>query len=508
VLVAGLVAARALATPVFAPPDEPSHVIHAIGVTHGTWLGRTFKPGVGLPTPPFPATESDPVAKAGLAVEAPSAYQGWAHIDCLAFKPDVTANCLRLNPGSGNKLALTSSARYMPAYYLAVGSASWLISPGTHQIYLMRMFSALLSAALVASAVVTVIELGSNPLALTGLAVAVTPMVLFLAGSVNPNALEIAAAIGVWVHGTAIAMGKLPLLGNRVVVRLGIAASALVLARPTSLLWVGLIALVLGISAGLARIRDLLGQRVVRRWAGVVVAAIALQVGWSLWAGAFNVSKTLTGSPVNATTGVFAQTVIGQSYQLVHQMVGVFGWLDTPAPTATLLLWLFGVGALITIAILVAPTLLRALAATLALVIIVPIVAQASYVHTIGYAWQGRYSLPLAVGVPILAGFGASLGRDRIPRLRRVAAIVFIGLAVAQFLAYAQALRRYTVGANGALFFPWSARWNPPIPTVFLLATFAVLIGTATTIAIRIKMVPAVEPQGRSRFQLDDSLTR
>ena len=39
------------------------------------------------------------------------------------------------------------------------------------------------------------------------------------------------------------------------------------------------------------------------------------------------------------------------------------------------------------------------------LVILLPIYAEYGQAHFIGQFWQGRYGLPIAVGVPLLAGF-------------------------------------------------------------------------------------------------------
>jgi len=486
VVVGGLISAWVLATPVFASPDEPSHLVHAIGVAHGEWLGHRFRPGHGE-QPPVRG-----IRKAALFVTVPRVYRDGAKISCLAFKPDVTASCLDLKSSNGSAPAVTYTGRYFPAYYLAVGSVSWVTSAGAHQVYLMRLIGALVSAALLASAILTVLEAAPSPLALTGLALAVTPMTLFIAASINPNGLEIAAAVGVWVHGTAIVTGRLPLVGERLITRLGVAATVLALNRPTSLLWLALIGAVLLVCAGRRTIGELVRRRSVRWWGAALSVAVALQLGWSVWAGAFRPSQTFTGYPVSATASEFARTTVGQGYGLLRQMIGVFGWADTPAPTLTLVLWLFGLGALVGVAIVVAPRLLRALAATVVLVVVVPIAVQASYVHDIGYVWQGRYSLPLAAGVPILAGMGIALGQDRWPDPRRVAVPIVTGLAVAQFLAFAQALRRYTVGANGTIWFPWNAQWQPPVPILVLLVGFAGILAVASALVVRTGAEPVV----------------
>ena len=68
--------------------------------------------------------------------------------------------------------------------------------------------------------------------------------------------------------------------------------------------------------------------------------------------------------------------------------------------------------------------------------------------------WQGRYTLPLAVGIPIVAGNVDRLHRNRstplqAPRTGPSVAIVAVGST----LAFAQNLRRYTVGYNSDVWY-------------------------------------------------------
>src|SRR5262249_60324346 len=106
----------------------------------------------------------------------------------------------------------------------------------------------------VAFAVRALSRMASPRVALVGLAVALTPMVLSFGSSVNPTALETAAAIATWACGLVLVSelraGKPPDRG--LVVQLGIAASALVLARQISMFWLAFIALILAAILGRA----------------------------------------------------------------------------------------------------------------------------------------------------------------------------------------------------------------------------------------------------------------
>ena len=480
VLVAGLICSWLLATPIFAAPDEPAHLIHAIGVAHGQWLGHEYHGQRGLP--PLPPT----FRKATLVVTAPAAYHDDGGILCVAFRPNVSARCLALDPLKGNRPAFTYTARYFPAYYLGVGLVSRFTRPGARQVLLMRLVGALLSAALIASAIVTMLEVMPSLLALTGLAIALTPMAFFVAGTINPNGIEIAAAIGVWVHGAAIAFGGLRRIGPRLITRLGVAATILAVSRPTSLLWVAIIGILLLFCIGWRNLKDVARRRSAQVWLAVLGVAVALQLGWAAWAHAFDPSNVFNAPGVPASKSQFLRTTIGMSNGLLHQMIGVFGWVDTQAPSITYIGWLIALGALAGIAVLVARRrFLWTIGATTVVVAAIPIVVQAAYVHKIGYAWEGRYTLPVAVGIPIVAGLGIGLARLPVIGTRRFATLTLSVLVIAQFFAFAQALRRYTVGANGTIWYPWNAQWHAPVPTLLLLIAFAGLLVAGTVLLLR-----------------------
>jgi hypothetical protein len=93
-----------------------------------------------------------------------------------------------------------------------------------------------------------------------------------------------------------------------------------------------------------------------------------------------------------------------------------------------------------------------------------------------GFIWQGRYSMPLAVGLPLLAG--VAIGT--VPALReagrRLPWIVAGALTLAQAAAFTQALRRYSVGARGELWFFADARWDPPVPALLLVVVYSLVV--------------------------------
>ncbi len=449
-----------LATPVFASPDEPSQVIRSWSAAHGELFGH-------------------PADRVYRRVTAPAVYKNGAGVECIAFDSLNTANCLSLETGSRTTQVLTYHARFFPAYYLVVGIPTLFSTPGAGQIHLMRFVSVLLASALLASAFATARSARERPLAVAGLLVALTPSVLFLAASVNPSGLEIAAAIGVWASGALLAMRSAHgIIDARLVDRLGIAAIALAVTRPIGPFWLALAGLILFLVGGLASVRSLWRSRRCRWWSLAIAIATAIHLSWNFWAQAYDARHYLgTPPPGDLSTSAILRESVGKSYRLLHDMIGVFGWNDIPAPALTLVLWLLVLGAVVGLALLFASrrwTL--AIGVAIGCTALLPVLLEAIQVRDIGFQWQGRYTLPIAVAVPVLAGFGISDRAVLQFSRRRLSFLFLAGLTVAQVAAFWQPLRSYSVGANGPVwFFPQSV-WEPPVPGALLLAGYAVAL--------------------------------
>ena len=154
----------------------------------------------------------------------------------------------------------------------------------------------------------------------------------------------------------------------------------------------------------------------------------------------------------------------------------MFGWLDTPAPGMTPALWSCVVGALVTLGLALGDR--RSVVATILLVVLVlavPVLMELTKYRESGFPWQGRYTLPLAVGVPIVAGVALAVSnRLPSPLARRLSLVALPFLGVANAVAYWGALHRYLFGASAG----WSSApaWNPPASPILLLAAGSVAI--------------------------------
>lgn len=472
----GLGTVWAFAVPVFAAPDEPAHVIRAVAAVDGQFLGDEFGPDA---VPPYPVPVDQEPWKSGLAVRVPGVYREWGNVECIVFAWNAqrSADCLELAGPREERRALTNVGRYPPAYYLAIGAVAWVTPAGNPEVYAMRVVSALLCAALLASAVATLLSHLHRPVARLGLVVAITPMTLFLLGTVNANAAEVAAGLAVWVHGTVLATAGPSDRDDRVLDRLGVAAVVLVVSRPGSFVWLlltlGVLTLVADRSARAAWWRW--GRA--RNWAAAIIGVTVLQGAWFLVADTLDIRHSFIAVPVDASFTEDLRASLGSEFRWLREMIGVFGWLDTPAPSGVLVAWVGVLGALLATTFLVASRrVLVGTAVVFALCVVVPVAYQLRFADSVGYFWQGRYLLPFAGGLPVLAAVGAARGASPLPREAPFARSLAAVLLGAQWVALAQVLRRYSVGADGAIWFFTEARWSPPIPSPVLLFAAAALL--------------------------------
>ncbi len=461
----------ALASPIYSGPDEPSHVIHAAAIPRGDLIGTSRK---GEPN---------------VYVTAPRVYREGP--DCFAFHPQIPANCFHLADAlSGNGSLPTYTARYLPPYSAYIGFGSYWVPPGSGQIYLMRLLGAALVAALLASAVSTVTAVGTLGFSL-GFLFALTPMALYFSGIVNPSTPEIAAGIALWTHGIALSdtgVGDDP----RVLRRFGIAACVLAVTRPLSPLWLLLTVIILVFVAGRPRVESLIKRRAVQAWAAAAIGLTMVQVAWSAWAKPLSEGNTAQKGLDRPISFIFEQSIGKLYWSNTREMIGMFGWLDTVTPMATTIFWLVAVGALVLFAVTAGNRRVAwTVGVTLALTYVVPVAIETARASANNLVWHGRYTLPFAVGIPLLAGYTLRELVGTKLAIKRFAWWLVVAFVVAQMLAFNQALRRYTSGVNGPFWF-WTSDtfWSPPVPSwILVFGYLALMIGIVASV-IRIPMAP------------------
>jgi hypothetical protein len=384
---------------------------------------------------------------------------------------------------------------YPPLYYALVGWPSRLLSP-YRALYAMRLCSVLASAALLASAFASLRRLAPGGAGVTAVALSVTPIVLFLMGSINPSGFEIAAALATWAALLDLLRRRGP-VSIRLTTRVVVATTCFAAARPLSPVFAVLaVAAVVAIAATRERLAELRRDRNAVAGGALIVAGLVVSGAWILWSKAYD---SFAGIPQPGLT--FTQALrhsIDLEPRHTLQMFGVFGWLDAPTPWGMALPWLLAVTTLVVAALVLGTGRQRlVLAGWLAACIAIPLVAEADRAARYGYIWQGRYTLPLGMGVTVLAGWIiATSPRTPARAVRRAAVVVAVAMAAGQLLAHGIALTRYIVAVPGRQAFAYlgGGHWQPPIDRWILFAGAVVACALYATWLVLISGEPTAPP--------------
>jgi hypothetical protein len=431
-----------LAVPVFASPDENAHAVRSYSIVRGDAAGR-----------------EDPVAGTYL-YEVPVVLR--TNPACFAFKSTQHAGCMVVEAGSETAAVASSAHAYPPLYHVAVGLPTFLAG-SDRPVIAMRVWQSAIVAALIALAVHSlrgVARRGAMPF----VGVVLTPMVFFLGATVNPSGVAAAAGLAAWA-------GLLALLLRPTNPTAASAAAAfgplcvLLLLRRDGVYWSALIAIVLLVLLQRENFLRLIRSRAVVGWSLVAGLCAALQ--YTVWAGPGS-AEFADG----ATTSGSWRSGFGAVFTYFWQQIGVLGWLDTWLPSVTYYLWFAALGTVLLAGLAFAPRRLAiALAVGVALAVIAP-----TLIGSIRYPYfQGRYSLPFVIGLPLLAGVGILRAVGSSPVPWRPLVLVDAVIVVCSVAGFAQHLRRYVVGSSG----PWSflydgGSWKPPVPPLVLLCAWTI----------------------------------
>jgi hypothetical protein len=494
-------AAWSEATPLLAAPDEPSQIVKAASVARGVWTARCYDVGPKCVASTSSALGFEEVPTFYDLVRAPDAADNGAHSQ-ICFKRKTTplgalpASCARsLNTlatpleikGYYNIFASTYQARYPPLYFAIVGLPTYLRGSSV-DIYLMRLLSALLSAIFLALALTAAVVYSRNRAIVIGLVVAATPMVFFLGGVVNPSGLEISSGIALWTTGAILFTERLAAPPRGLVAMFGASAVTMELVRPLSPLWLALSVVFLVACSERAALLRALRTRSVQICI-VFVGLFGLVAVWwivAVHATDLYLGVSSGGVPSSVSTWTIFETALRHNTYYIPDMIGVFGWFDTYAPSATYVLWYVFLGGLAVAAAIQSWWRGVVLGIFGIAILVIPAVIETSHAHAYGYTWSGRDLLPFAVGLPILASSSLrtrSAGRAKLSgrQFRLVTTIVIVLAALAQFAAFYEALRRYAVGTTGPIFgFLRHPIWHPAIGILGALALGAVALAAVS----------------------------
>jgi hypothetical protein len=215
---------------------------------------------------------------------------------------------------------------------------------------------------------------------------------------------------------------------------------------------------------------------------GVLGIIAVVAIGFVVKAQSLKVLPSSAYPPFHGSFVVLTDHVLGLLGGYAREAIGVFGWLDTPSPLLTLLVWTALAGFVVIAGIAASTwherTVLVALMAGAVVITMGLIELNAG---TAGITWQARDGFPLYAGIPLVAGTivssrpVASLGSAF---RSRAAAVIAVAVGIGQLAAFLWTLRRYTVGLGRTvnLFHHVKGGWSPPlgIPLMVVVGVLAV----------------------------------
>lgn len=471
VAVALSIGAWALATPLGSAPDEGEQWIQAAAAVRGQLHDQQFVLQI----------DHTPIGRAGL-VEVPK----WiANGGCFAPLPNVPADC---SPGIRNDTTRVRAAspfsEYPRLYYLIVGVPS-LLSTGSGALYGMRDVTALLDAGLIALGLFLLAKYHPRRLSMLGAMVALSPMLLFICAVVNPSGLETAAGFASWCGGLSVV--ERTVIPRSLAALTSLAFVLLILSRPTSPVNAAVIVAVLAVFVGRRRARALLSERSFRPvW--ISVTGAVLLAGFSLVFLGIPSEFGAPEKPPLSFLGVVWLVLRGIGGQL-RQCIGDFGSGEPPTPNWVVIVWTLVLAGLLIFGLAVSRRGRRALPLLVLGMLVMLVIFEAPEVNPVGFYWQARYWLPLAVGLPLLA---SAVEPRKIYRRARAVAVspalqlagfvsVLAVLIVAQLGAFLTSLHHYETGLGAPA---GSPEWAPPGGTTLavslLIAGQILLLGFLT----------------------------
>lgn len=486
-----------LATPLTQGPDEPDHMIQAAAVVRGQFGGTQSEEHLN----------GIPIGEVG-AVEVPKWVLQFPNVsDSISICTTAPQSCKFVNhPPTGgsntaNVLSGTQFSRFPPLYYLIVGLPS-LLGTGSGAEWGMRFTGVLLDSALLALGLFLLARYHPRRLPLLAAMVALSPMVLFLTSVVSSSGIEVAAGFAAWCGGLCVVeRARIPPM---LAVLTGLSFIALILSRPISLYNAVVIVTALALFLGWARSRELLRNRSFRpTWVLAIASAVL--------AGCYLVAvgePYLEGTPKNPPLDLIGSIslTLHLSGSRLLQCVGDFGWVALPAPRWVQVLWITALVGFLAYGLAVSRRVRRALPFLVLSIVVMPVIFESPRIDSVGAYWSGRYWLPLAVGLPLVAS-GIELhrtcnrARGAVSASQQLAGFIGVGtlLIAAQLASFVEALYDW-VGSNKVLgTHEWSPLIAPPLVVALFIVGQILLVGFLTWNFLDTERIPVFLATGGRR---------
>jgi len=408
-------AAWIVTVPPFRGIDEFDHAYRAAAVAHGQWIADYKTPD-----------------QRGNLVIAPRSLIEAARPECYTYYYTTYDECNPLtNVGGGYATVASSAARYNPVYYWFVGVPSLWFS-GTASLLAMRLAAALISSLMIAIIGWTITRWSRSRWPFLCLLIGLTPEVMYTSILPAPNSVELLGGLGVWAALLGVTRVRADPRAERQLlwVAAGMAVP-LTTVRSLGPLWLGMIVLSIFAYWGRREAWSIL-KRNLRAWAGAIALVVAATLAGGLWA-----VLAAPNTPANMAAGgdfshPFLQSTV-QTYVWIFQSFAAFPTRGEIPP-----MWVYAIGLNVFAFMLIVSLRLatrrqrRLMLSMLIASLLVPWIITLSTYSQLGAVWQGRYTLPFALGVPVLAGLVLDANRRRLKMARGFIA----GAAVLYYATY------------------------------------------------------------------------
>jgi len=470
-----------LAQPLLSGADEPVHFLEAEAV----WTGQILPKVVAAPTLPM---------KVGVLHVRALSHDD---VDCYNHHADRPASCAGTFRVSARAETTTSYIGREPPLPAFLNGLPVFLAPGPAGLVMGRILDAVISSACLATALAYA-ALRRRPFLAVGIVVAFVPCALAETGVLGSSQLEVGAAVLVWTLVAVLLDGERPT--RPFVTLLTVSAAALALARPISFVWLALAGLALLVGSHRRRLVGLLRARPVRVGLPVVVAAVAVGVGWYFLATAPDnpaFPARLHHLP-GTTLGDLSVVLRGVRTDWL-EMLGQTGG-DYSGPWGTALLWTALIGLVVGLGLLWSSR--RRVVVVVGLIVVflaLPTAVKTVELPHLWLFWHGRYDIPTLSGVVIVAAAALDRVAGRVNELGRLPTAVVTLAGLGQIAEFVGALRRFTVGEDGSLDpLVWYRGWHPPIPAVVLLPLGVLVIAAAYGIVHRVQRAVLTDLRARS----------
>jgi hypothetical protein len=273
-------------------------------------------------------------------------------------------------------------------------------------------------------------------------------------------------------------------LPMRLLILASFLSAVVVLMRPISIVWMACLVAVVLIGASRQRRRELFSWRPLAWAAGPT--AIALVVSW-VWAvySSFEVKDDRLTNTLSLSAALHVSVDNWGRY--FRQTIGVLGWLDTTLPFFVYAAWIVALAVVLIIHLRNAnPRGIVAFVALVAAWLALPLIVNGFTNSRAGLTYQGRYSLPIFVGLVFLPMWSdrPTLRWPRLPQHWLVGIVLGL-VVVAEVGAFWQMLRRFGVGAYGKIILTGRLPWQPSVTPMALIAINAIAMLAVSWLALR-----------------------